>query len=131
MSIMDFLFRAWYKNARKPEAYLKVSLDFSNIKDADFVVFCRGVYTHMKGNGKFPKPPIDLDVFNQKVGLYGAAITRALDGGKKAISERNRLRAEVIHMVTQLGHYVSYMSADLATLYTSGFEPAYKLRRLP
>jgi hypothetical protein len=85
----------------------------------------------MKGNGKFPKPPVDLDVFNTQVELYRAAITRALDGSKKAIAERNRLRAEVIHMVTQLGHYVSYMSEDLATLYTSGFQPAYKLRRLP
>jgi hypothetical protein len=85
----------------------------------------------MKGNPKFPKSPVDLDVFNATVGLYDAGITRALDGSKKAISERNRLREEVIKMVTQLGHYVSHMSEDLATLYTSGFQPAYKSRRLP
>ncbi len=95
------------------------------------MIFCRGVYTRMKGNREFPKPPIDLNVFKATVDLYDAAITHAFDGSKKAISARNRLRAEVIKLLRQLGHYVGDSTEDVATVYSSGFEPAYKLRRLP
>jgi hypothetical protein len=110
---------------------MKVSLDFNNVKDADLVLFCRGVYKGMKGNRKFPKSPVDLEVFKGVVDRYDAAITKAMDGGKKAISERNKLREEVIKLLPQLGHYVAAIAEDSETVYSAGFEPAYKLRRLP
>jgi hypothetical protein len=112
---------------------MKVSLNFSNVKDTDLSQKFIGIGQKMKTNiWLFPKTPVDLDDFISLVGDLGGAITAALDGSKKAISQRNKLRDQAVKMATQLGHYVDYVSGnELEIVYASGFVPANKYRRLP
>jgi hypothetical protein len=111
---------------------MKVSLNFSNVKDVDLSLKFQGIGRKMKTNIQlFPRPPVDLDEFLALVKEYDHAITVAVDGSKKAISQRNKLRAQSIKMATQLGHYVEFVGEDLETVYAAGFEPAYKYRLLP
>ena len=112
---------------------MKVSLNFSNVKDTDLSQKFRGIGVKMKKNIQlFPKTPVDLDDFLGVVGDYDHWIIVAADGSRAAISQRNKLRQQAIKMATQLGHYVEYVSGDdLEIVYASGFEPANKYRLLP
>jgi hypothetical protein len=112
---------------------MKVSLNFSNVKDTDLSVKLRTIGVKMKENIQFfPKTPVDLDDFLGVVGDYDHKIVVASDGSKKEISQRNKLRQQAIKMATQLGYYVEYVSGDdLEIVYASGFEPANKYRLLP
>src|SRR5260370_26127006 len=114
-------------------AKMKVSLNFSNVKDTELAVKFKGIGSKMKTNILlFPKPPVDLDEFLALVDEYFQAITIAADGGRKAISQRNKLREQAIKTATYLGHYVEAVSGnDLEIVYAAGFEPANKYRRLP
>jgi Fibronectin type III domain len=109
---------------------MRVAIDFNNDKDTELVIFFRNVYRHMKNNPRVPKPPVDLEVFIAKVNEYDAAITAAVDGGKRAISRRNKLRQEAIFLATQLGHYVSAVCDDSEAVYSTGWEPAFQYRLL-
>jgi hypothetical protein len=112
---------------------MKVSLNFSNVKDMDLALRFKGAGVKMKNNIRlFPKPAVDLDKFLAIVDEYSNAITLATDGGKRAISQRNKLRKQAIKLATLLGHYVGYVADnDLETVYAAGFEPADKYRLLP
>ena len=111
---------------------MKVSLNFSNVKDADLSIKFKGIGGKMKINVQlFPKPPVDLDEFLALAGKYDHAIIVGADGSKRAISQRNKLRQQAIKMATQLGHYVESVAEDLETVYAAGYEPAYKYRLLP
>lgn len=119
----------WYKV--HPE--MKVSLNFSNVKDTDLSSKFNAIGRKMKVNIRlFPNTPVDLEDFLALVDEYRHAITEAVDGSKKAIHQRNKLREQAIKMATQLGHYVGYVAdGDLETVYSAGFDPAYKYRLLP
>jgi hypothetical protein len=111
---------------------MKVSLNFSNVNDAALSMKFKSIGRKMKDNIRlFPKSPVNLDKFLALVDEYGQAITAAMDGSKKAILQRNALRAQATKMATQLGHYVQGVAEDLETVYAAGFEPAYKYRLLP
>jgi hypothetical protein len=110
---------------------MKVALDFNNVKPPDLVVKFRYIGEQMTTNvATFPKPPVAIVVFLAKVDELNRAIVLAMDS-KKAISLRDKLQHEVTKMATLLGHYVESIADDAATIYLSGFEPAYKYRRLP
>src|SRR5205823_11683140 len=54
------------------------------------------------------------------------------DGGKKAISAKNKQREVVINLDTQIAHYVEAVSNDdIAVFDTSGFEVVSKTRTPP
>jgi hypothetical protein len=112
---------------------MKVSLNFSNVKDTDLSSKFKAIGRKMKANIRlFPGMPVDPDDFLALVDEYQQAITTAVDGSKKAISQRNKLREQAIKMATQLGHHVGYVAdGDLETVYSAGFDPAYKYRLLP
>jgi hypothetical protein len=111
---------------------MKISLNFSNVKDADLSIKFKGIGRKMKINiHLFPKTPVDLDEFLALVDKYDHAIIVATDGSKTAISQRNKLREQAIKMATLLGHYVESVAEDLETVYAAGYEPAYKYRLLP
>jgi hypothetical protein len=107
---------------------MRVSLNFSNMNDGNFVVFCRLVYERMKGNPAFPKLPVDLEIFLATIVQFEAAMIDALDS-KKAIAVRNKIREKLVKMVRQLGHYVEGVAEDAAAVYSAGFDLAYKTRQ--
>ena len=65
---------------------MKVSLNFSNVKDTDLSVKFRTIGVSMKKKPQFfPKTPVDLDDFLGVVDDFDQAIVVAADGSKKAI----------------------------------------------
>ena len=113
-------------------AKMKVSLNFSNVKDTDLGFKFKGIGYKMKLNIRlFPKTPADLDDFATLVDDYQHATVAAMDGSKKAIAQRQKLRRQAVKMATYLGQYVEDVAdGNLETVYAAGFEPAYKYRLL-
>jgi hypothetical protein len=111
---------------------MKVSLDFNNVKDTDLWGKFKGIGYKMKLNIQlFPKTPRNLDDFIALVDDYQHATVAALDGSKKAIKQREKLRLQAVKIATYLGHYVEDVAdGNLETVYAAGFEPAYKYRLL-
>jgi fibronectin type III domain protein len=111
---------------------MRVSLNFSNVKDTDLWGKFKGIGYKMKlNNRRFPETPVDLEDFAAMVDEYHGAIAAAMDGSKKAILQRQKLRSQATKMARQLGHYVEDVAdGDLETIYAAGFDPAYKYRRL-
>jgi hypothetical protein len=81
------------------------------------------------GNSAYPNPPVDIATVKAAGAAYAASIADALDGGKKALFERNKQRENVIHILRQLGRYVEInCKNDMGTFLSSGFECASKAR---
>ena len=73
----------------------------------------------------YANPPIAAADFKTDVDAFSAAITAALDGGKKAVAARAHQGEVVIKALRQLGHYVeANCKDDMPTLLKSGFEAA-------
>src|SRR5438270_12532139 len=76
-------------------------------------------------NPAFPNLPVNLTTVETAGAAYAASLAEALDGGKKAIVERNKQRENVIHILRQLAHYVELnCKNDVGTFLSSGFELA-------
>jgi hypothetical protein len=108
---------------------IKAKLGLHGVSDTDTVKALLTAYEGLLNNPKFPTPPVDLTVYKSGIDLFNALIIDAEDGGKKAISAKNKQRPIVITMYTQLGHYVEgACNGDLATFITSGFTQAVKTK---
>jgi hypothetical protein len=102
---------------------LKALLDVLRWPKDTFVSRLTKIHDSMFGNAAFSNPPVDLNLFQTGISNYAAAVVAALDGGKQAIANMNKLREELARMVEQLAHYVEANSNDdVATFTSSGFE---------
>jgi len=111
---------------------IKPRLGFGRMRELDLLLRLAAICDGMTGNPAYPKPPVDMDTFAAGIATYSELITAALDGGKKAVSEKRKQREVVMKMATQLGHYVQHASDnDLAKFNTSGFVAASNIRTLP
>ena len=112
---------------------IKAVLGFRLTPDADILFRARAVLTGLTGNPAYPNPAVDLAaVFNPAIDAFAVKITESLDGGKKAITEKDKERETVIEMLTELGHYVEAKSnGKPATFTSSGFEAKSKNRVAP
>jgi hypothetical protein len=71
----------------------------------------------------YPKTPYDLATYGGAVTAYDDAIPAALDGGKVAVAQKNKLRGTATDMYVQIAHYVeSNCNDDLSTFLLSGFQ---------
>jgi hypothetical protein len=101
---------------------IKAKLAFHHVSDADAQQQFLAVLKGMKGNPAYPIPPVDMATYEKGVDTFGTLLIDAQDGGKKAISAKDKQRVAVIKMYTDLGHYVeSACNDDPATFNTSGF----------
>jgi hypothetical protein len=111
---------------------VKAVLGFGKMSDADLVKRMDAIRDGMTGNAAFPNPPVDMASYKTAVDTYNTLVTEALDGGKKAVSAKQKQREVVIQMTTLLGHYVEVASNnDLATFNTSGFVAQNNTRTPP
>jgi len=111
---------------------LKALLGFNKTSDADLLKQLNTVHDGMNGNSAFATPPVDMTVFKTGIDLFNTLVTDAEDGGKKAVSAKNKQREVMVKQVTLLGHYVEAASNDdLAAFKTSGFVPAPSSRTPP
>ena len=121
------------KNANSTPVKIKAKLGLHKVSDPDTVKALMTAYQGLLNNPKFPTPPVDLAAYKSGIDRYSALIIDAEDGGKKAISAKDKQRLDVIKMYTQLGHYVeAACNDDLATFNTSGFtQVAPKVKTAP
>jgi hypothetical protein len=71
----------------------------------------------------FPSPPVDMPTFKTNIDLLTAKNVAALDGGKKAIADRNHQAVVVRKMLEELAHYAQVACKDDLTIFLkSGLE---------
>lgn len=109
---------------------IKAKLGMHGVADVDVVTALTAAHKGVLNNSAYATPPIDLVSFKAGIDKFSALIVDAEDGGKRAISAKNKQRVAVITMYTQLGHYVeAACSNDMATFVTSGFTAAAKPKK--
>ena len=52
----------------------------------------------LKGNPAYPNPPVDMATYEKGVDSFATLLTDAQDGGKKAVSLKDKQRVAVIKM---------------------------------
>src|SRR5437763_14705392 len=115
--------------ANSTPTQIKAKLGLHKVSDTDTVKALMTAYQDLLNNPKFPTPPVDLTTYKSGIDQFSALIIDAEDGGKKAISAKDKQRLVVIKMYTQLGHYVeAACNDDLATFNSSGFTAAVKTK---
>src|ERR1051325_9300960 len=111
---------------------IKAKLGLHGVLDTETVKALMTAYQGLLNNSAYPNPPVALATFKAGIDQFSALIIDAEDGGKKAISAKDKQRVAVIKMYTQLGHYVeAACNDDLATFNTSGFTAAVKTKTAP
>ena len=82
---------------------IQASFAFTKLAAAQLLSFLNAVYGRIKNNPAFTvNLPFDMPTFKAAIDSFAAAVDAALDGGKKAIAERNRQQEVVIKMLRQL-----------------------------
>jgi hypothetical protein len=111
---------------------LHIALGYSGMTDSAVAAAALAAHDGVKAHPElFPTPP-DLDAFMTNIQGFEAAIAAAPDGGKKAVSQKNKQRAATIKSMRQLGHYVEANCKDDVTIVNaSGFKVAAAARVPP
>jgi hypothetical protein len=118
------------KNVSTPNL-IKAKLGMHDVSDMDVVKALTAAHDGVLNNPAYPYPPIDLVSYKTGIDQFSALIIDAEDGGKRAVSAKNKQRGAVIKMYAQLGHYVeAACNDDMATFNTSGFTAAGKPRKI-
>ena len=112
---------------------IKAKLGLRGVSDTDAAKAFMTSYNGLLNNSKYPNLPVDLATYKAGIDQFSALIVDAEDGGKKAISAKDKKRIEVTKLYTLLGHYVEMAcNDDLATFNTSGFtQVAAKVKTAP
>jgi hypothetical protein len=111
---------------------IKAKLAFHDVSDADALKQFNAVLQGMKNNPAYLNPPVDMATYGKGVDSFATLLTDAQDGGKKAVSAKDKQRVAVIKLYTLLGHYVeAACNDDPATFNTSGFIAATRTRTAP
>ena len=112
---------------------IKAKLGLRGVSDTDAAKAFMTSYNGLLNNPKYPNLPVDLATYKAGIDQFSALIVDAEDGGKKAISAKDKKRIEVTKLYTLLGHYVEMAcNDDLASLNTSGFtQVAAKVKTAP
>src|SRR5436853_6671612 len=119
-------------NAHSTANKIKAKLAFHNVSDSDAQQQFLAVLKGMKNNPAFTNTPVDMATFEKGVDSFGTLLTDAQDGGKRAISAKDKQRVAVIKMYTDLGHYAeSACNDDPAVFNTSGFSAFAKTKTAP
>src|SRR2546428_470523 len=112
---------------------IKPFLAVNQMPDGDVLARLNAVHDGMWNNPAYPNPPVDMAGLKAAIEAYTAAAAAALhDGGKSAVEERNKRRADAIIMLRFLGHYVEVACKnDMNAFVSSGFAPASTGQRTP
>jgi hypothetical protein len=111
------------KTKAKP---IKVLGGYNKKSPAQNLAYANAVHSGVYSDpADYPTPPINEATFKGAIDTLSAKISAALDGGKKAIAERNHQAQVVIKMMRELGHYVeTACKDDIPTFLKSGFRAA-------
>src|SRR3954447_7557708 len=110
------------RKANSTATQIRAKLGLHGVSDPEAAKAFMTSYEGLLNNSKFPTPPVDLATYKSGIDQFTALIIDAEDGGKRAISAKDKQRVAVIKMYAQLGHYVeAACNDDLAAFNTSGF----------
>jgi len=104
---------------------IKALLGFHGTADTDLLQRLNAAHDGVNGNPAFSTPPVEMPTFKSGIDSLTVLVTEAADGGKKAISAKNKQRELMIKQYTLLGHYVEAACDDDPAIFnTSGFVAA-------
>jgi hypothetical protein len=104
---------------------IRAVLGLLKLAGPDLLAMLDAVVQGMDGNANFPTPPVDIATLKALRTSYAAALANSLDGGKKAMVERNKQREAVIHAMQQIVKYVELSCRnDMGIFLSSGLKPA-------
>jgi hypothetical protein len=104
---------------------IKAVTGFREMKPEAVYSEANAIYTGLNGNANIPAPsaPFDLPTFLAANQALSAANSAALDGGKKAVAQRNHQKEVVVKLLDQLAKYVQANCKDDMTIFlSSGFK---------
>jgi hypothetical protein len=111
---------------------IKPGLNLVQLSEADLLQTLNKVHDGILNNPAYPTPPVDLAAFKTAIDAYTAAVSAAIDGGKKATAARDKARSDVMLMLRLLGHYVeANCKNDMPTFLSSGFSVAAPRPKTP
>ena len=112
---------------------IKPFLAINDLPDGDVLHRLTSVHDGIVNNLAYPAPPVDMTGFKAVIDAYTTAAAAAQhDGGKNAVTERDKRRAEAIYIYRLLGHYVEVASKnDMNTFVSSGFQAASRSKKTP
>src|SRR5438094_6888512 len=108
---------------------IKAVLDLRKLTAEVVLSTSTHIFTEIYNNPNFtppqaPAPPVDQATLKSANDALAAAIAAALDGGKKAIAQKNAQKEVVVKFLFQLAHYVEANSKEDMTIFlSSGFTP--------
>ena len=111
---------------------IKALLDFTNKMPEQLLAQGYAIVKALTGNLNFPNTPVDLTVLKTTLDAFTIAIGDAKDGGKKAITLRNKAGEEIIRMLRVLAFHVElHCKDDINIFLTSAFTPRSTTRTPP
>src|SRR5262245_9034688 len=96
---------------------IRVFADFTRMAFADVLARANFVYAGLNANPAYPNPPVPLTEFRKAIDDYSVSLTEALDGGSKAIAQRNASSEKLRGMLRKLSHYVEAACNDDMTTF--------------
>jgi len=109
----------------KKQTIIKAATGFRKMNPEAVNSAANAIYTGLNGSHDIPAPPAPFDLptllaANQALSAANAA---ALDGGRKAVSQRNHQKEVVVKLLDQLAKYVQANCKDDMTVFlSSGFK---------
>jgi hypothetical protein len=112
---------------------IKPFLAINDLPDGDVLHRLTSVHDGILNNPEYPTPPVDMATFKGVIDAFSTAAAAAQhDGGKNAVTQRDKRRAEALSMYRLLGHYVETESKnDMNTFVSSGFQAVSKAQKTP
>jgi len=104
---------------------IKAATGFRSLKPEAVFSTANAIYGGFNGNANIPAPPspFDLPTLLADTNALGAANAAALDGGTKAVAQRNHCKEVVVKILNQLAKYVEANCKDDMTIFLStGFK---------
>jgi hypothetical protein len=118
----------------KKHPTIKAATGFRIMKPDAVYSAANAIYTGLNGNTNIPAPPapFDLPTLLAANQALSAANSAALDGGRKAVSQRSHAKEVVVKLLDQLAKYVQANCKDDMTIFiTSGFKAQSSTKTTP
>src|SRR5438034_7027292 len=104
---------------------IRILLGLTRMTRGEIIALAGAVCQNMLGNLNFPNPPVKMVELKEAIDDCIAADAAALDGGRKAIAERDQKMDGLCNMLRQLGSFVQHnCNNDPTIATTSGFQLA-------
>ena len=108
---------------------IRAMVNFGRLLPEQLLAQGYAIVKALTGNTNFTTLPVDLAALKSGLDAYSASIAEAKDGGRKAITLRNKQGEDVIRMLRALATYVELnCKDDLNIFLTSGFTPRSNTR---